>query len=77
MMKQVDGLGWALANARTETLSALACPVSRGGAHSERWLPLAILVRVLTFVRLVLPDDTPRRGARGSVSSHVPRDSAH
>ena len=39
--------------------------------------PLAILVRVLPLVRLVVSDDTPCRGARSSVSSHVPRDSAN
>ena len=39
--------------------------------------PLAILVRVLPLVRLVVSDDTPCRGARSSVSSHVPRDTAH
>jgi hypothetical protein len=58
-------------------ITTLACPESWGGADSKPWQPLAILVRVLTLVCLVVSDDTPRRGARSSVSSHVPRDTAH
>jgi hypothetical protein len=44
-------------------------------ANCKPWQLLPILVYVLTLVRLVVPDDTPCRGARSSVSSHVPRDS--
>ena len=38
---------------------------------------LAILVSVLTLVRLVVADDTPSCSTRGAVTGHVPRDAAN
>jgi hypothetical protein len=54
--------------------SAMRKPFA-AAANCKPWQPLPILVYVLTLVRLVVPDETPCRGALSSVSSHVPRDS--
>jgi hypothetical protein len=62
------------AAASCQPRSAMRKPFA-AAANCKPWQPLPILVYVLTLVRLVVPDETPCRGALSSVSSHVPRDS--
>jgi hypothetical protein len=38
--------------------------------------PLAILIRVLTFIGFVVPDDASCCGARNAVTGHVTRNAA-
>jgi len=48
----------------------------RTGWTESRSDDLAILVRVLTLVGLVMPDDTPSSGTRSSVPGHMTGHSA-
>ena len=46
---------------------------------TQQWAgkPLAILIRVLTFVSFVVPDDASCRGTRSAVTGHVTRNAAN
>jgi hypothetical protein len=39
--------------------------------------PLVILIRVLTFIGFVVPDDASCRGTRSAVTGHVTRNAAN
>jgi hypothetical protein len=47
---------------------------------TQQWAagePLAILIRVLTFIGFVVPDDASCRGTRSAVTGHVTRNAAN